>query len=102
VYTSVNNRAIFGKDWIQYWTYVRKQEGSLGCNKAQERDLMAGCAGDVIGDIEASRVGNVWAVGMWLGEMKGGQRWREISAKLSTMLSLFGQWALLGKSAGAV
>jgi hypothetical protein len=101
VYRSVNIRAIFGKDWIQYCTYVRRQEGSLGCSKAHDSDLMAGCAGDVIGDIEAKRFGKVSAIlGNRMGETKGGQRCREISAKLSMMLSLSGQRAA-GKSEGA-
>jgi hypothetical protein len=61
---------------------------------------MAGCAGDVIGDMEASRFGSVSAIlGNRIGETKGGQRWHEISAKLSTKLSLSGQ-RVEGKSEG--
>lgn len=65
--------------------YVRRQEGSLGCSNAQERDLMAGCAGEVMGEMEQRLLGKVCVSGNMIGEVNGGQRVLEIWARLSTM-----------------
>lgn len=36
-----------------------RHDGDLGCRRAQERDDIAGCAGDVIGAIACTEAGSV-------------------------------------------
>lgn len=50
---------------------MRRQEGSEGWRVAQERDVMSGCAGEVIGDRDVRFVGRIWRPGNIMGEMKG-------------------------------
>ena len=57
---------------------------------------MAGWAGEVMGAMALRLVGRVSAAGKRMGETKGGQRWREISARLSTISKVPGQ----GRCAG--
>ena len=75
---------------------MRRQEGSCGWRRAQERDLMAGCAEEVMGEMEPRRLGRVSVSGKRMGEMKGGHLWREISARLSTMSKVPGHGADFG------
>lgn len=82
---TVKKRATFGKAWIQYCRYVRKQEGSWGWRRAHESDLMAGCAGEVMGDMAARLLESVSWFGKRMGDTKGGQRCLEIPASPSTM-----------------
>lgn len=89
---TVKKRAVEGKEAIKYLTYVRMHEGSLGCRRAHEVFVMAGCAGAVMGDrceIEAGRC--CLAAGKRMGETKDGQRSREMSARPSTMSNVAGQ-----------
>lgn len=75
---------------------MRRQDGSCGWSKAHDKDLMAGWAGEVIGEMDVNRFGSVSALGKRMGDTKGGQRCREISARLSTMSKVPGHCAVLG------
>lgn len=79
---------------------MRRQEGSLGWSKAQERDLMAGWAGDVMGEMEQRLLGRVSVSGNRMGETKGGHRAREICARLLTISKGPGHERPLGKFSG--
>ena len=51
---------------------MRRQDGSLGCRKAHDRDGIDGWADDVTGEIDVREEGRVWlADGKRRGEMKG-------------------------------
>lgn len=50
---------------------MRRQEGSFGCSKAQDRFLMAGCAGDVIGEMAERLLGRVSVAGNSIGDVNG-------------------------------
>jgi len=67
------------------------QEGVEGCSVAQEREVCEGWAGDVMGESAVRDAGSVvWASGKRIGEMKGGQLRRDISARLSTIVLVLG------------
>jgi hypothetical protein len=57
---------------------------------------MAGCAGEVMGEMDDRRFGSVSALGKRMGDTKAGQRCREMSARLSTISNVPGHCAVLG------
>lgn len=68
------------------------QDGLLGCRVAHERAVCEGCAGDVIGAMAERLCGSVFeARGKRIGETKGGQLSRDISARLSAIVFVLGQ-----------
>ena len=87
----VKKRATLGKAWIQYETYVLRQDGSCGWSKAQDNDLIAGCAGEVIGEMEDRALGRVSKSGKRIGDVKAGHFAFEMRAKLSAMETVEGQ-----------
>lgn len=70
--TAVKKRVRRGKTRIQYVRYVRRQEGSEGCRVAQVRDVISGCAADVMGDMLLRDTGSVVVFGKRIGETNGG------------------------------
>lgn len=50
---------------------VRRQEGSCGWSRAQEREEIRGWAGDVTGEMEVKVGGRVFCVGKRIGEVNG-------------------------------
>lgn len=101
-----------------WWRDTEKQEGEDGCRRAQERAVWRGVAGEVMGDIgrrEGGRgfgwlgirmgdmnglEGNQWRIGGIEWEVAHGQLRREISARLSIMVSVLGQGWLMGYDGG--
>lgn len=69
---------------------MRRHEGSEGCRAAQDRRGISGCAGEMRGARAARETGRV-VVGKRMGEVKDGQRRREIWASASTRVSVEGQ-----------
>lgn len=65
------NRARDGNTLIQYVIYVRRQEGSSGWRRAQDREVIRGCAAEVIGLIEVRVGGRVSDFGKRIGETNG-------------------------------
>ena len=64
-------RARGGKTRIQYVRLVRRHDGSSGWRSAQEREVIRGCAADVMGDMGLRLDGRVSELGNRIGEMKG-------------------------------
>ncbi len=50
---------------------MRRQDGSEGCRVAHVRDVMRGCAEEVIGEIAESVGGRVVLFGKRIGDIKG-------------------------------
>ena len=50
---------------------MRRQDGSDGWRVAQVREVIKGCAGEVMGEIAESVFGSVVLFGKRMGEMKG-------------------------------
>ena len=50
---------------------MRRQDGSEGWRVAQVREVIKGCAGDVMGEIAERVLGSVVLFGKRMGEMKG-------------------------------
>ena len=50
---------------------MRRQEGSDGWSVAQVRDVMMGCAGEVMGEIVERDFGRVVLFGKSMGDTKG-------------------------------
>ena len=50
---------------------MRRQDGSEGWRVAQVREVIKGCAGDVMGEIAERVLGSVVLFGKRIGEMKG-------------------------------
>lgn len=50
---------------------MRRQEGSLGWRTVQDKEVINGCAGEVIGDIEDRLGGRVVESGKRIGGIKG-------------------------------
>ena len=79
------------------WRFVRRQEGVCGWRRAQERCVIKGCAGEVMGVMvgrkgveEGWRMGDVKGLGMLAcgaggGRVTYGQCSLEIEARLSTI-----------------
>lgn len=77
--------------------YVLKHDGSRGWRRAQEVEVIAGCAGLVIGAIWASCGGSEESLpaaplppGKRIGEVKGGQLSLLNSPNASTIVNVFG------------
>ena len=66
-----------GKDFKKNSVYERRHDGSLGWIRAQETEDIAGCAADVMGEIDVSDRAIVsLALGNNIGDMKGLQHVR--------------------------
>jgi hypothetical protein len=50
---------------------VRRQDGSEGWRAAHEREVIKGCAGEMMGEIAERVLGSVVLFGKRMGEMKG-------------------------------
>jgi len=90
-------RATGGSACAKNDRYVRRQLGSCGCSTAHERFAVRGCAGAVIGAMAVSERGRSdFLFGDRIGEMKGGQFCREISASESTISYVLGHGSVAG------
>lgn len=69
---------------------MRRQDGSAGWSAAQDKREMDGWAG-LISGARAAREAGSEAAGKRMGEVKAGQRRREICASPSTKASVDGQ-----------
>ena len=72
------------------------QDGSLGCRSAHDKFLIAGCAGDVIGDMAVKLLGRVSELGNIMGDVNTGHFAFDIFAKLSTMSDVAGHCRFRG------
>lgn len=70
--------------------YVLAQDGSFGWRRAHEREVINGCAADVIGDVDWSVGGRVFLFGNKIGEMKGLDMLAPESAKIKQRLTGIG------------
>ncbi len=94
---NVKNFASAGKAARWNVRYVCKQLGSDGCRRPQERVVREGWAGEVTGEISLRVGGRVFSrLGKRMGEVKGGQLRRDISARQSTMVFVVGHGRLAG------
>lgn len=93
----VKNFASAGKAVRWNVRYVCIQLGSDGCRRAQEMGVREGWAAEVIGEIWLRVGGRVFSrLGKRMGEIKGGQLRRDISARESTMVFVVGHGRLAG------
>lgn len=114
----VKNRASGGTERRMWCKNAVLQFGSLGCKRAHDRLVIAGCAGPVIGEMEATDDGKVLrSPGCRIGETNAlchisdytpehnqlqtyGQRRSAMEAREFTISSFSGQAMLTGSDSG--